>query len=428
MIKPSVNNSSYESTPEALGAPIKLLRIPSWQPVHMRTPEPTHPVPQFTTSVMSAADPNDDESYIDYEAFLSPDFSAYTFANTLITSTNDPNDPNLDLSTPLSRVLFDLQEIDTHIHNLTSTSAIPLLNFTQSTTTASSEVLGTITSQLTTLQATYQRLHTSITTRSQTAQAVLTATTNLHATTTALRDISRAVVLARQLDVQLPELSTDPKALVRAAHTLREMRSATVTLSNEITIVQELNSLVITPAEKMVAGKSRELIVDAFGNGGNPAAAAAAASALYNFSPNGLVGAMQAGLNAAVNGALVGLKKSLKALTMLDRAVELTVGRCKGVVGVEGVLEDEVLKVVLDELDTVALWASFWRAVARGLEAEARAVIQSGGSNARILRGARDRVRQALRTAVEKGLEGVEVEKEGMVAIVVNSVNVLGRN
>ena len=377
---------------------------------------------------MSAADADDDESYIDYEAFLSPDFSAYTFANTLITSTNDPNDPNLDLSTPLSRVLFDLQEIDTHIHNLTSTSAIPLLHFTQSTTSASSEILGTITSQLSTLQTAYQRLRTSIATRSQTAQAVLTATTNLHATTTALRDISRAVVLARQLDVQLPALPTDPKALVRAAHTLRELRSTTAVLSNEIVIVQELNSLVILPAEKMVAGKARELVADAFGNGGNPAAAAAAASALYHLSPDSMVGAVQAGLNAAVNSALIGLKKSLKALTMLDRAVELTVGRCRGVVGVEEVLEREVLRVVLDELDTVALWASFWRGVARGLEAEARAVVQSGGSNARILRSARDRVRQALRTAVEQGLEGVEVEKEGVVAIVMNSVNVLGRN
>ena len=377
---------------------------------------------------MSALDADDDESYIDYEAFLSPSFSAYTFANTLITSTNDPLDPNLDLSTPLQRVLFDLQEINTHIHNLTSTSAVPLLNFTASTTSASDNIVTTLSTHLSTLKTAYTRLHAAITTRAETAQQVLTATTNLHATTTALRDISRAVVLARQLDVQLPAIAADPKALVRAAHTLRELRATTAVLSSDIVIVQELNTLVIAPGEKLVATKSRELVVAAFANGGSVAGAGAAASALYHLSPTLLVSAMQAGLNAAVNAALGGLKKSLKALTMLERAVAETVGRCRAVVAVEEVLEGAVLRVVLEELDTVALWGSFWRAIARGLEGEARAVMQAGGSNARILRGARERVRSALRTAVEQGLQDVEgIEREGVVAVVMNSVGVLGR-
>jgi hypothetical protein len=45
----------------------------------------------------------DEPSYIDYEAFLDPDFSATSFANTLVLATNNSSDTPLDLSTPLSR-------------------------------------------------------------------------------------------------------------------------------------------------------------------------------------------------------------------------------------------------------------------------------------------------------------------------------------
>jgi hypothetical protein len=80
---------------------------------------------------------DDEPSYIDYETFLDPDFSPASFANTLVVSTNNPNDTPLDLSTPLSRVLFDAQEIDSHIDVLTTRSAVPLLDYTQQQTQAS---------------------------------------------------------------------------------------------------------------------------------------------------------------------------------------------------------------------------------------------------------------------------------------------------
>ena len=68
-----------------------------------------HHSPVYLTK-MTEGDP----SYIDYEAFLDPDFSASSFANTLVLATNNPSDTPLDLSTPLSRVLFDVQERYAH--------------------------------------------------------------------------------------------------------------------------------------------------------------------------------------------------------------------------------------------------------------------------------------------------------------------------
>ncbi|KAI7694562.1 hypothetical protein KC353_g18101, partial [Hortaea werneckii] len=68
---------------------------------------------------------NNTSSYIDYPALTAQTFSAPAHANRLVLSTNLPSDPPpLDLSTPLSRVLFDVQEIDTHIDTLTTSHAL----------------------------------------------------------------------------------------------------------------------------------------------------------------------------------------------------------------------------------------------------------------------------------------------------------------
>jgi hypothetical protein len=90
----------------------------------------------------------EDTSYIDYETFLSPTFSPSEFANSLVLTTNNPTDTPLDLSTPLSRVLFDAQEINTHIDTLTTKSALPLLTHTQEQTKASARIVQEIDSQV----------------------------------------------------------------------------------------------------------------------------------------------------------------------------------------------------------------------------------------------------------------------------------------
>ena len=90
---------------------------------------------------MATSASDSQNSYIDFTALLSPTFSAPHFANNLVTLTNNPTDTSLDLSTPLSRVLFDVQEIDTRIHSLTTKSALPILEHTQTQNVAAQRVL-----------------------------------------------------------------------------------------------------------------------------------------------------------------------------------------------------------------------------------------------------------------------------------------------
>jgi len=184
------------------------------------------------------------------------------------------------------------------------------------------------------------------------------------------------------------------------------------------------------------------------------ARAVSSSLALFLLSPQGgegrlLVSAVQSTLNAAVNASLSTLTRSLTSLTTLDRAVTEVAIRCRNLVALqkllstvaipqaeEGIKEEGARGVLLDpvltQLDTPALATSFFRSVAAGLEPRVRDVVSKGGANARILRGAKDRVRIGLRACVERGMIEGNVEKgeregEFEAAVMVGAVGALGR-
>lgn len=492
-------------------------------PTTTTTPPP--PAPPFVATPVPADDDVDraESSYIDYEAFLHPSFSAHEFANTLITATNaDPTDTMLDLATPLSRVLFDLQEIDVHMHTLTSASAGALLSYTTASRDASTAALDTVTAHLGALQAAYARLERDVAQRARAAEDVLTATERLHAVTAQLRDIGRALVLARQLEVLLAE--PQEAATVRAAWSLRELRVVLPRCDDAVAIVRELKTAVIDPARGTTTKRAREGIAEfeptstannTAGSGGGMempalglgmggvqeqrrieavrARAERGAAALWLLSEDGargglLASAVQQKLNACVTAALAALTRSLTALTSLDKAVLEVAARARTLVALQKLLEgvpvpdteadtetetdpkpepepllesaipgfdpnmpldiyDEegnfigedadapargLLAPVLAQLDTPALATSFFRSVAAGLEPRVRDVLSRGGSNARILRGAKDRMRAALRACVDRGMGeggggGGGGGGEFEVAVMVGSVGALGR-
>lgn len=212
---------------------------------------------------MTTSPTNDgsEPSYIDYEAFLSPSFSAAEFANSLVLATNNPCDTPLDLSTPLSRVLFDIQEIDSHIDALTTRSALPLLQHTRDQTAASKRIVSELDEKVGALNDSYKQLEKEVIVKHAEAEEVRRVAARLWETLRIGRDAGRCLQLGRQLEVQFAELTgstasatsttasksgvagassaatsaattaankkpADPHALVRCAHTillLREM-------------------------------------------------------------------------------------------------------------------------------------------------------------------------------------------------------------
>lgn len=228
---------------------------------------------------------DNDPSYIDYETFLSPSFSPSTFANTLITTTNNITDTPLDLSTPLSRVLFDLQEIDTHIHSLTTKSALPLFEYTTDRTDAADKVLGEVEAQAKTLTEGYERLERDVLKRWEGAEDVRVAAERAWATLRLGRGVGRCLVLGRQLEGQLAEVTgrsgsngesrspappgrEDHRALVRAANTLLHFRRLFSATSEEdegygldrVKVIRTLRNDLVNPAENIIKSRAQQII------------------------------------------------------------------------------------------------------------------------------------------------------------------------
>ncbi|KAI9868390.1 MAG: hypothetical protein M1813_005833 [Trichoglossum hirsutum] len=217
-------------------------------------------------------------SYIDYESFLDPSFSATSFANSLVLATNNPSDTPLDLTTPLSRVLFDVQEIDTHIHNLTTSSALPLLAHTSEDRDASQRIVKEVEAQVAGLTEAYERLEREIVLRWEAAEEVRLVTERLWQTVKTGRSVGRCLLLGRQLEVQMTEAGglgvggsgkkEDHRAMVRAASTLLNLRLIFLASGegeegegmDKVNIVTALRNDLINPSERNIRNKAHQIV------------------------------------------------------------------------------------------------------------------------------------------------------------------------
>ncbi|KAI9373697.1 Golgi transport complex subunit 5-domain-containing protein [Aspergillus egyptiacus] len=337
-------------------------------------------------------------SYIDYEAFLDPDFSPASFANSLVVATNNATDTPLDLSTPLSRVLFDLQEIDTHIHTLTTKSALPLLTHTRDQTTAASKILKEADEQIAAVSQGYERLEREVLRKYEAAEEARLAAENSLATVRLARAVARCIALGRQLDGQMVELTgrgglsggdaagpasgrDDSRALERAASTivsLRRLLSDTAPGEeghglDRVKVVRTLKSDLLIPAENLVRARAQQAInrfsisplTTASANTISSASAQSSYKAardakanlisgvnvLYlltplppktqptsEITPGLLLSTLQGYVQATTTNVLNAISRSLTTLPTLDRTLPETSARCQDLFALEAIL------------------------------------------------------------------------------------------
>lgn len=327
-------------------------------------------------------------SYIDYEAFLDPSFSPTSFANTLVTATNNPSDSPIDLSTPLSRVLFDVQEVDTHIHTLTTRSALPLLSHTQQQTEASERVIHEVEAKVASLKEGYSRLEKEVLRRHEAADEVRVAVERLWQTVSIGRSVGRCLQFGRQLEAQMTEFGTagtnggkreDHRAMVRACDTLLTLRQLFAASKagqegyglDRVNVVTTLRNDLITPAENTIRSRAQQIVrefsmssLSASSANTTPssgstyaqsedtkARATSAFISLYllsptldatspnNFQPGLLLAALQAYLQTAITSSLASLARALGTLPTLDRTLIEISARCQNIVALEALLE-----------------------------------------------------------------------------------------
>ena len=394
-------------------------------------------------------------SYIDYETFLDPNFSPTSFANSLVLATNNPSDTPLDLSTPLSRVLFDVQEVDTHIHTLTTKSALPLLNYTQDQNDAGQRIVGEVEAQVAHLTEGYQRLEREVIQRYETADEVRTAVERLWQTVKIGRGVGRCLLLGRQLEAQMGEVGhgsaakkEDHRAMIRAANTLLTIRQLLAASGPDeegehlqrINLISSLQSGLLASSESTLQGRGQQIIREFSMSSLAPspngpatyaqseetkARTTSALLTLHLLSPPLLLSALQAYLRTSLTSSLASIARALANLPNLERTLLEVSARCQNIVALEALLEtvkapspptkegitsgsepSNFLRPLLAALDTSSLPSYFWRSLAEGLAGRVSDLVGRGGVNARTLKSQRDRVRESIRDCVFKGSQG----------------------
>ena len=327
---------------------------------------------------------DEDPSYIDYETFLDPSFSATSFANSLVLATNNPSDTPLDLSTPLSRVLFDVQEIDTHIDSLTTKSALPLLSYTKERSDAGEKILTEVESQVKSLSEGYKILEREVIERYENAEQVRLVSERLCETVRLGRSVSRCLMLGRQVEAQMGEVNGsggkkgDHRAMVRCSNSLLMLRQLFFASQpggeghglERVNVVTLLRSDLVQPSERNLISKAqqtvREFSMSSLLAGTQTSGAAAASFAhaedtrsratsalltlyllsptsrtttLKSFEPRLLITALQDYLSTAIKSSAASLGRSLATLPTLDRTLLEISARCQNIVALEALLE-----------------------------------------------------------------------------------------
>ena len=332
---------------------------------------------------------NEPSSYIDYATIIAPTFSPTAHANALVLQTNNPTDTPLDLSTPLSRVLFDVQEIDTHIDTLTTKNAIPIIENTQQRSEAGQRVLEGVEEQVRSLTESYRRLEKEVGERYEAAEQVRLAAERMVRTLRLGRAVQRAVQLGRQLEGQMDEVGREggikiagnPRIMVPAANTvlgLRQLFAATGKGEEgegleRVKVVGTLRQDIVTPAERALLNRAQQVVRE-FSMSSLLASSSSqqqgqsstqtfaqteetksrttsalqtlyllsptkSSSTVDTFEPTLLITALQSYLQTALTSSLAALSRALATLPTLDRALLEISARCQNIVALEALLE-----------------------------------------------------------------------------------------
>ncbi|KAK5993103.1 Conserved oligomeric Golgi complex subunit 5-like protein [Cladobotryum mycophilum] len=399
---------------------------------------------------------HEEPSYIDYEAFLSPDFTPASFANTLVVATNNPNDSPLDLSTPLSRVLFDAQEIDSHIDVLTTRSAEPLLQHTQSQNEASKRIVSELDTQIKSLNDSYKQLEKEVIVKHAEADEVRQVALRLWETLRLGRAVGRCLQLGRQLEVQFSEFGSSPaakedhSALVRCSYTILSLREVLDNKApgeegyglDKVDAIRSLQEAVISPIDRSIRETSERFIREfstpnnmTFAQGDEARSKLLSAMiALYLLSPTQgiksdkwtprlLLQALESYIRSSLQTSITSLSRSLGQLPSLDKALSEVTSKCQNIVSLEIILEaskppshpllskssqqtqTNLVQPLLNYLETGSLTSYFWRTMASSVASRVQDIMARGGVVARTLRTNKSVVGDTIRQAVIKGCQ-----------------------
>ncbi|OBA19287.1 hypothetical protein METBIDRAFT_46973 [Metschnikowia bicuspidata var. bicuspidata NRRL YB-4993] len=163
----------------------------------------------------------------DFEAFLGDEFDQTRFAASLLQATNVVDDTELDLSTPLKKLKFDVNECNKRMESLASAHHNQLLRNIDKVEVNRKLMNDIITPLTARLKSAYERISKDVISPYDDAVKLNKALQKIHQTSKLLRGTSFFVVLLQQLHEceKSVQLSEESKEVVRLAKNYTQIAS-----------------------------------------------------------------------------------------------------------------------------------------------------------------------------------------------------------
>lgn len=136
----------------------------------------------------------------DFEAFLEPDFRAPQFANDIILATNDHDDSQLDLMTPIKKLKFDINECEKRMKSISTDNHESLISHFSKIEDTRSAFNDSINPSLERVNNSFQRVKDNVIKPYDEAVNMNNAMRKIHATLNLVRGSGYFIFLLQQLE------------------------------------------------------------------------------------------------------------------------------------------------------------------------------------------------------------------------------------
>ena len=397
----------------------------------------------------------------DYDTFLEPDFNPISFANDLLLATNSSQN-ELDLSTSIKRVKFDINNIDLNLEKISTDDHDNLIKEIHKSIT-SKELFQQITPQLDHVNSSYQRLEKDIIDPYKEATKIQDALKKLHSTSYLLRSVTYFLFLVQQIEdfSNSEEISNtipnnskiNTKLLVKLSKyhqqlnthnsknpNLKSLRIVKeyepIAIERTRSLLQLLKNSIKSIAERSIKSKSDIELKETF-----QSLALLDKSELYNsirellstnviISVNFLTRVLNSPRNienaldeVAKKGALI--SNISKLLDQIDLN-SITDVESLSTNSQNNISKKSLLNDLLDSLEIVNLLSVFWRDVAKKFELKFKETMNRGGPVAKSLSSYKEQIRASIIKKVTQS--DASISKDGIeVRMMLNSVSTLER-
>ncbi|AMD21520.1 HFL336Cp [Eremothecium sinecaudum] len=160
----------------------------------------------------------------DFESLLEPNFNPTQYASELLRAiNNDRNANDLDIITPLKKITYEIDEVNSRTEKILKESPIKVLEQLDKRNSAKDKVSSTLKPSLDYLSMSYERLNTEILKPYESALVLQSALGKIHETSALLRNALIYLHMAAQIEASTLEVD-NPESMARLTALCSQLR------------------------------------------------------------------------------------------------------------------------------------------------------------------------------------------------------------